>query len=223
MSGSRRDFLKSSGLVVMAGAAGYLGTETYLRGADLSGQIQFNPGQGPTTPANSGKADRPQPSTLVTIFLRGGADMLNTIVPFGDDLYYKLRPRIALSAKATGKGGEAGCIPLKGDKYWGINAAMASLTPLIEKGMCVPIVNVGSTDGTRSHFSAQDYMERGAPGDTLVNSGWLNRYLEATKKSTDAPLRGLSAQTLVPRALRGLVRERRVPPANDEPLSGTPA
>ena len=30
--------------------------------------------------------------------------------------------------------------------------------------MCVPILNVGSPHDTRSHFSAQDYMERGAPG-----------------------------------------------------------
>jgi uncharacterized protein (DUF1501 family) len=80
---------------------------------------------------------------------------------------------------------------------------MAPLVRLIDKGKCVPIFNVGSTNGTRSHFSAQDYMERGTPDNSLVTTGWLNRYLEATRKATDAPLRGLSAQTLVPRALRG--------------------
>jgi uncharacterized protein (DUF1501 family) len=36
-----------------------------------------------------------------------------------------------------------------------------------------------------------------------MTHGWLNRYLEATRKATDAPLRGLCAQTLLPRALRG--------------------
>jgi uncharacterized protein (DUF1501 family) len=80
---------------------------------------------------------------------------------------------------------------------------MAPLIPLIEENKAAVIMNVGNANGTRSHFSAQDYMERGVPGDIGITSGWLNRYLEMTKKPFDAPLRGLSAQTLVPRALRG--------------------
>ena len=193
MSASRRDFLKKSGLVVMAGAAGFMSVDKYALGYD------FNDKGGSQ---DKKTADRPQAPTLVTIFLRGGADMLNTFVPFGDPLYHNFRPKIALRPEAKGKG-EKGCIPILNSDYWGINSGMASLIPLIDKGHCVPIFNVGSTDGTRSHFSAQDYMERGVPGDTLVSTGWLNRYLEATRKATDAPLRGLSAQTLLPRALRG--------------------
>ena len=80
---------------------------------------------------------------------------------------------------------------------------MEGIKKLMEEGDCVSIMNVGSPDGTRSHFSAQDYMERGAPGDPRVSSGWLNRYLTLTRKATDAPLRGLCAETLLPRALRG--------------------
>jgi uncharacterized protein (DUF1501 family) len=194
MSASRRDFLKNSGLVVMAGAAGVLSAEQVAKAYDFYGKGD---------PQDKKKSDRPQPPTLVTIFLRGGADMLNTFVPFGDPLYHNFRPKIALRADAKGKGAEKGCVPILKSDYWGINVGMGSLIPLIDKGQCVPIFNVGSTDGTRSHFSAQDYMERGVPGNTLVSTGWLNRYLEATRKSTDAPLRGISAQTLLPRALRG--------------------
>ena len=75
---------------------------------------------------------------------------------------------------------------------------MKPLMPLIEEGKCVPIVNVGSPDGTRSHFSAQDYMERGCTGENKLINGWLNRYLEATRKPYDAPLRGLCAMSLLP-------------------------
>ena len=191
---SRRDFLKNSGLVVMGGAAGFLSVDKFAQGYDFYGKGD---------PQDKKVADRPQPPTLVTIFLRGGADMLNTFVPFGDDLYHKFRPTISLRPDAKGKGGEKGCSPILKSDMWGLNLGMASLIPLLDKGRMVPIFNVGSTDGTRSHFSAQDYMERGVPGNTLVSTGWLNRYLEATRKSTDAPLRGLSAQTLLPRALRG--------------------
>jgi uncharacterized protein (DUF1501 family) len=193
---SRRDFLKASGMVVMAGAAGFLGTEQYLYGQDE-----------PSGTVNAA-ADR-QKATIVTIFLRGGADALNAFVPVGDPGYYQARTRIALSVsgdaptKGKRKGEGAGAILFDKSKYWAMNHRLAPLMPLIEAGQCAPIMNAGSTNGTRSHFSAQDYMERGVPGDIGVNSGWLNRYLELTKKPFDAPLRGLSAQTLVPRALRG--------------------
>src|SRR5665213_2359437 len=196
---TRRDFLKASGMVVMAGAAGFLGTDQYLYGQDEP------------TGTVSAAADR-QKATIVTIFLRGGADALNAFVPVGDPGYYQARTRIALHAAGAGeaaptkgkrKGEGGGAILVDKNKYWAMNHRLAPLMPLIEAGQCAPIMNAGSTNGTRSHFSAQDYMERGVPGDIGVNSGWLNRYLEMTKKPFDAPLRGLSAQTLVPRALRG--------------------
>jgi len=80
---------------------------------------------------------------------------------------------------------------------------MPQLHALYEQKILAPIVCVGSPHGTRSHFRAQDYMERAAPGNDRVTQGWLNRYLAATKRPFDAPLRGLSARSLVPRALRG--------------------
>ena len=189
---SRRDFLKASGLVVMAGASGFLGLD------------QFVFGQSDPTPVKAG-SDRQKP-TLVTIFLRGGADAMHVLVPYGDPLYYEYRKQLILHANAPGTGrakGDKGAIPVGDNKYWAINRHMDKLLPMIKAGTCVPIINVGSTDPTRSHFSAQDYMERAAPGQNAVTTGWLNRYLEATKKPYDAPLRGLSARTLVPRALRG--------------------
>jgi uncharacterized protein (DUF1501 family) len=73
----------------------------------------------------------------------------------------------------------------------------------MDQGKAAVVMNVGSPNGTRSHFSAQDNMERGTTGDARVTSGWLNRYLLATKRQTDAPLRGLCAMNLLPRSLRG--------------------
>ena len=193
MSLSRRDFLTNSGLMVMAGAAGAMSTEQWLRGADLVH---------PTALPAAGTDDRTK-ATIVTIFLRGGADSLNAIVPYGDDLYYQYRPRIAVPLKAKRDKAVLKLDKAIGLDYWGLNPYMESIKPLLEAGQFIPIVNAGSTDGTRSHFSAQDYMERAAPGDPHVTHGWLNRYLEASKKATDAPLRGICAMTLLPRALRG--------------------
>lgn len=191
MSASRRDFLKAAGLVVMTGAApGFLGSDQLFAAA----------ANGASGSGDSAGIDRQRP-TLVTIFLRGGADALNAIVPAADPLYYKYRPSIAIPAQDK-KGAKGALHVLKND-YWGLNPMMEPLWSLMEEGQAVPIVNVGSPSGTRSHFSAQDYMERACPDNTSVTTGWLNRYLAASKKPFDAPLRGLSAMTLLPRALRG--------------------
>jgi uncharacterized protein (DUF1501 family) len=193
MSASRRDFLKSSGMVVMAGAAGYFGFEQLVRAAETAQRL----GADGASASSSADADRQKPS-LVCIFLRGGADSLNALVPYADEKYYKYRPTIAIPFK-----GENRSVPIFKSNYWAVNPAMKPILPLIEDGRCVPIVNVGSPDGTRSHFSAQDNMERGCTGENKMINGWLNRFLEASRKPYDAPLRGLSAMSLLPRALRG--------------------
>jgi uncharacterized protein (DUF1501 family) len=38
---------------------------------------------------------------LVVVELDGGNDGLNTVVPYGDDIYYRNRPRIAVPAKSV--------------------------------------------------------------------------------------------------------------------------
>jgi uncharacterized protein (DUF1501 family) len=194
----------------MAGAAGFLTADQFVRGEGpfslgSSKNKVGNAGNGPdgkqTSPADDAIAEAKQRPTLVTIFLRGGADSLNAFVPYGDPNYYKYRPTIAITEK--GEKGAPGLTKIKGNDYWGLSPGLAGMLPLFEEGVLVPIINVGSPHDTRSHFSAQDYMERGAPGNARVTNGWLNRYLEASKKPFDAPLRGLSAQALLPRALRG--------------------
>lgn len=208
MSGSRRDFLRNSGLAVMAGGA-LLTTEQWLAGADdfedaFRKRVQSGsapvPGRDAGPPAKDKRVEVP---TLVTIFLRGGADALNALVPFGDDQYYKVRPRIAIPVTAKRDKPVIKLSPKIGGGVFGLNPGMAAFAKLMEEGRASAVVNVGSMNGTRSHFSAQDNMERGTNGDARVSTGWLNRYLLATKRQTDAPLRGLCAMNLLPRALRG--------------------
>lgn len=178
---SRREFLKQSGSVIVgASALGAIAPQMIF--AD-----DVTDGEGP---------DRP---TLVVVYLRGGADPLNTIVPFGDPDYYNIRPTIAIPQ--VDRDGEKGALHL--DKYFGLHPALAPLLPLWNDGHLAPIVNVGSPHDTRSHFDAQDFMERACPGVKTINEGWLNRYLEMTKTGKDNELRALSFQPLLPRSLRG--------------------
>lgn len=140
------------------------------------------------------------PPTLVTIYLRGGADPLNAIVPAGDPDYYKVRPTIAIPARSDNPDNPA-VIPMT--NLFGLHPSMQPLQKLYEDNRMAAIMNTGSTHPTRSHFDAQDFMERAAPGVKSVTEGWLNRYLTATQSSADRTLRAISLQPTLPRSLRG--------------------
>lgn len=178
---SRRTILKSS--ILAAGALTVRSISPSLMGAFAA-------------PSRSGQKVK----TIVTVFLRGGADALNMVIPFTDENYFRVRPRIAVPK--TSNFGVQGVVPL--DDRFGLHPGLAALKPLWDRKLFAPIVCTGSTHPTRSHFDAQDFMEYGAPGVRTMKSGWLNRYLEATKKSRgDGGLRGLAMQRLLPRAVRG--------------------
>src|ERR1043165_878094 len=110
---------------------------------------------------------------IVSIFLRGGADGLSIVPPFGDASYYTLRPTLAIprpDSTATSK-----AVDLNG--FFGLAPAMAPLLPAYQAGNLLVIHAAGSTDPTRSHFDAQAFMEVGVPGARDIETGWLGRHL----------------------------------------------
>ncbi|MBM3999162.1 MAG: DUF1501 domain-containing protein [Planctomycetes bacterium] len=177
MKSTRRELLQQAGLGVLAAGAA----------------SQWN-----LSRAAAPIAKGPTP-TLVAVYLRGGADTLSAVVPYSDKDYPRHRPTIAM--QATGGASATAVHPL--DDTWAFNPNMKDLHSMYEAGLVAPIVAAGSPHDTRSHFDAQDFMERGAPGQKNVMTGWLNRYLTETKTSKDANLRAVSLQPLLPRSLRG--------------------
>lgn len=189
---TRRRFIQSSGSTLLGASA--LGVAPRLAfGADE-------------------KQDGPNKPTLVVIYLRGGSDPLNTIVPYGDERYYRDRPTIAIPKEADGD--TQGVIKL--DDQFGLHPAMLAFHRLYQAGNAAAILNVGSTHPTRSHFDAQDFMERAAPGIKTIAEGWLNRYLYATRTPSDPYLRGVALQPLLPRSLRGQYPVLAVPGAGSD-------
>ena len=108
---------------------------------------------------------------LITIFLRGGIDGLNVVVPYQDAEYYAARPTIAIPYP----GESEGAIDLDG--FFGLHPALKNILPLWRQKSLAFIYNSGSPDSTRSHFDAQDYMESGTPGLKSTPDGWMNRLL----------------------------------------------
>ena len=133
---------------------------------------------------------------LIVVFLRGGIDGLNVVVPYQESAYYEARPKIAIPAV----GEEEGALDLDG--YFGLHPALASLMPLWRQKSLAFVHACGSPDPTRSHFDAQDYMESGTPGDKSTRDGWMNRLLMGLS-TTPTANQGLNLGSTIPRIFSG--------------------
>lgn len=132
---------------------------------------------------------------LVAIFLRGGADPLNLVVPAFDPTYYSVRPDIKVAAGTE--------LPLGGgDSHgFGFFPLCTNMKQMYDADELLAIHLAGSTDPSRSHFDAQDFMEKAAPGDKTITQGWLNRYLTVIGNAD--PIAGLSISDAPQLAMRG--------------------
>lgn len=137
--------------------------------------------------------------TLVCIFLRGGADTLNMLVPWGDDDYYRNRPTLAIPS--PGKGGADAAVKL--DDLYAFHPKMAPLLPLYREGRLGLVQGVGSDNPTGSHFEAQDQIEHGEAYGHDLGGGWLGRHLRSRARGGDSPLAGVSIGPTLTESLRG--------------------
>lgn len=141
--------------------------------------------------------------TLVVLFLRGGADGLNIVVPYGDDEYYRLRPGLGLGGPNDRKTAPKARV-IKLDDFFGLHPSLAPLRPLHQSGQLAAIHAIGSDDKSRSHFEAMEAMERGlAQVSGSTSSGWLARHLASTTKDGESPLRAVAISDTMPDSLRG--------------------
>jgi uncharacterized protein (DUF1501 family) len=116
--------------------------------------------------------------TLVHVFLRGGIDGLNLVVPTdGDDRihYEQARPSLAIAAA-----GAYGALPLSlaGGiaSGFGLHPSATGLHELWGESRLAIVHGCGmQTTITRSHFDAQLYCDLGTPGQQGGGSGWLTR------------------------------------------------
>ena len=171
----------------------------FLRGSAIA---MAGMGAAPVWLARAAATEGRKRKTLVAIFMRGAADGLNIVVPFGDPLYRQLRPNLGLQpprqGNDEGNGPFASVIDLDGT--FGLNAGLRPLKALWDRKQLAIVEATGSPDSSRSHFDAQDYMESGTPGKT--GNGWLNRALTDARPDS-SPLRAVALSNRIPRSLRG--------------------
>src|SRR5229473_2596925 len=137
--------------------------------------------------------------TLVCIFLRGAADTLNMVVPYGDDQYYKLRPTLAIPAPKNGNDLNA----LRLDDFYAFHPKLRPLLPAFNEGRLGIVQSVGTDNPTGSHFEAQDQMEHGEAYGRIIGGGWLGRYLRSRGGVQLTPLSAVAIGPTIPESLRG--------------------
>ena len=163
---TRRDLLERGvGLWVGASAVAGLTTRGLLEAASAQAQ------------------SAPDATILVSLYLDGGNDGLNTLVLVADPRYRELRPRLAVAPETT--------LPLPGVPQFGWHPAAEGLRALYDQGKVAVLPSVDFADADQSHFSSVAYWRRGIVGQSYETTGWLGRTLDAVGTG-DNPLQGIS-------------------------------
>ena len=132
---------------------------------------------------------------LIVVILRGALDGLATVAPIGDPDYAGLHGSIALTAD-----GAHPAIML--DSFFALHPAMPEFARMYRDRHAAVIHAVATPYRDRSHFDGQDVLESGYAGPGRVQSGWLNRALEALPRG-ERVSSGLAVGPTTPLVLRG--------------------
>ncbi len=123
---------------------------------------------------------------FLLVFLRGGYDCANLLVPYSSDFYYASRPNIAIARPDANN--PASTIAL--DSNWGLAPTLReTIAPMYQSKQVAFVPFAGTDDLSRSHFETQDSIERGEPmqGKQDYGSGFMAR-LSSTLTGKAAPI-----------------------------------
>jgi uncharacterized protein (DUF1501 family) len=132
--------------------------------------------------------------SLVVLYLSGGNDALNTLIPYGDPQYYARRPALAIPAAQVLQVGTD-----SGGALLGLNPRLTGLRTIFNTGHLALIQRTGYSNSSRSHFTGTDIWSSGDPNQPQ-GTGWLGRYLDQLPSPVD-PLTAWSTNRETPRTL----------------------
>lgn len=113
-----------------------------------------------------GKTDE---NILVVVQLAGGNDGLNTVIPYGDDEYYKNRFTLAIGRNQVQKIND----------HLGFHPALSGFSELLENNQLNVLQGVGYPNPNRSHFESMDLWHTAHLPANPIRIGWLGRYIES--------------------------------------------
>jgi uncharacterized protein (DUF1501 family) len=188
---TRRSFLLGSAATVATAAAGGFAFE------------RLHGDGGDRSAASAG--DR----RLVVLFLDGGNDALNTVLPIaataGASQYTELRKALAIDPAKAHDIGDG----------FGLHPALTGMKALWDGGRLAVVHGVGFPGLDRSHFHCRDVWQAGDEHD--LATGWIGRWLDRVGTS---PLDAVAVGNRLPLLARGAERSAAVVPAGPFTLPG---
>jgi len=190
---SRRSFLRGTGLTLAGFGLSSLFPGAWIRHALAAGPFSNK--------------------RLIFIFLRGGNDGINTVIPDGDPQYSTVnRPTLYIPPASS--------IDLL-NGFARLHPAMADVMDVFNAGNLAIVHRVGFPNNSRSHFDDQRVWENGDPTEPKMFEGWLYRYVVENAVAQGVQLPALSVQGTPPVILRG--NEKFVNVANPDSFDYLPA
>jgi uncharacterized protein (DUF1501 family) len=151
MTANRRDFLKSS--MASAGVVAWsLGVPGFIRRTANAAPPSHQAGAKDTV--------------LVVVELTGGNDGLNTVVPFKDPEYARLRPTLALPAAQLKKVNDT----------LGMHPQLDGFAEILQDNALCVVQGIGYPNPDQSHFRSMDIWQAASTEQNLTE-GWLGKAL----------------------------------------------
>jgi uncharacterized protein (DUF1501 family) len=145
---TRRDFLKTSSLIGFG-----LTVPAFLGRTALAAPPAGKPGSKDTI--------------LVVVQLTGGNDGLNTVIPFADPEYAKLRPTLKIARDQIKKVNDS----------VGLHPSLDGLSKLLEENALCVVQGVGYPNPSQSHFRSMDIWQAASTAESLTE-GWIGKTLK---------------------------------------------
>ncbi len=173
----RRDFLTGglAGFSLAATAPHFLGLTSNVFAADGSGSDRI----------------------LVVLQLSGGNDGLSTVVPYGNDAYYRVRRATAIQEQDV----------LEIEQGTGLHPALKGLQALYGDGRMAIVQGCSYPNPNRSHFQSMDIWHTADERGRGLRTGWLGRAIDACCPDQQDPELVVNVGSALPYALEADVHK----------------
>lgn len=118
---------------------------------------------------------------LILVELKGGNDGLNTVIPYAEPAYYRLRRNIALRREQV----------IQLDERTGLHPSLAPLLPAWRSGELAIVQGVGYAQPNFSHFRSTQIWDTASHRDEYLCEGWLARAFASVPSTADRAAHGV--------------------------------
>jgi uncharacterized protein (DUF1501 family) len=161
---TRRDFLiKGTALFATLGLGG--------------GLLYTQTGKPILAGSNEEGIDEP---VLVVVQLSGGNDGINTLIPYGQGVYFDARPTLGYKQNEV----------LALDNHVGLHPSLSGLAALYKLGKLAVVQGAGYPKPDHSHFRSMEIWQTAEP-EKISHSGWLARFAESSLRQSSNPLKAV--------------------------------